>query len=667
MQFPKTKISLFLSLLLALSIFSVWSNSYQSPLVFDDLGSIRDNATIRPPYSLEPLFNPPSEGAQTVAGRPLLNLSLAANYYFSGENYSTYRVTNVMIHLANALLVFALATQLLRLASFDEDVRTANWLPFFISLVWALHPISTTAVSYLVQRAESLTALFLLLTLYCFSRSLDSKRPIAWLAVSLVAAFVGSACKETMVATPFLVALIAWSFGQNPDRQAPTRNFQLSIYFGLLFLSILPTILLSQATGDRAETASMSIGIQSLDYLKLQSWAILRYLQLAVWPAGQVFDYGRDIAIPSTLAWMGYGFLIVLGLAFSVYLFLKRRKIAFIALAPFILLAPSSSVFPLADPIFEHRFYLSLACIVALLCLGLHKLSAKATLVLLPIIATLLGLTSHERNKTYQSAIELWQSSLDYSPINARAQTNLGTLLLAEGNYDAAIEHLSKAIEIRTTPLRLHNLANAYALNGQTEIAIPLYTDALISEPNFPAAILGLAEANLAAGDFPAAMESFRKFLEESPDNIPALRGYVRSSLATKDLETAIEAFQRICELSPQNANAYFDLGDTLAQAAQFEKAKSAFLRAIEIEPQHAQALSNLGNLYLMQREYAKATKSYQDAIRIEPNAMSHTNLAISLIYQRRIQEAKTHLESAIELDSNYPPARDLLHKLNSR
>ncbi len=662
----RTQSPLLLGLFLALAILAAWSNSYQAPLAFDDLGSISDNPSIRPPYHLNSLLNPPSDGAQTVAGRPLLNLSFAANYAFSGENYTTYRVTNVLIHIGNSLLVFALATQLLSLASAKDPDRPKHLLSFFISLLWAVHPTSTTAVSYLVQRAESLTAFFILLTLYGFARSIDSKRNALWLTLSLCSAFIGSVCKETMVTAPFLVALMAWIYlpAKSDRPQGSRARFGLPLYFVLLFISILPTVLLSYGTGDRAGTASISIGPESFDYLKLQTLAISRYLRLAIWPVGQVFDYGRDIEVPPVWIWLSSGLLILSLLGIATYLCSQKCPLGFLALSPFLLLAPSSSIFPLTDPIFEHRFYLPLAFLIAILASTLFRYVQRVSLLVLPALAVALAFATYARNQTYQSDIELWESSLRYSPNNARAQTNLGTLLLAKDHKDAALKHLKKAVEIRSTPLRLHNLANAYALSGEPEKAVPLYEEALASQPKFPAATLGLAEAQLALNKHAEAAQRFRQFLEGNPNNLSALRGYARACAGLQNFQSAAETYQKICQIQPESAAAYFDLGDIYAQSQNFKKSKAAFLRSTELDPSYAQAHANLGNIYLMEKDYFQAITSYQEAIRLQPSAMVHTNLAICLVYAKRIQDAKTHLEKAIELDPNYPPARNILRQL---
>ncbi len=649
--------------ILVAAILAAWSNSYDSPLVLDDLGSIRDNETIRPPYSFDSLLNPPSAGGQTVAGRPLLNLSFAANHLLFGDNYLGYRVTNTLIHVSNALLVYGIAYLLMQITNERRRLIGNSFIPFFISLVWAVHPFTTAAVSYLAQRAESLTALFILLTLYSFVRSIRSKMPTAWLAISIATALLGTACKETMAATPFVVALLAWTIARPESKQHLSKP-TLSIYFTLLFLTLIPTILFSLGTGDRSGTASLSVGAESIDYLKTQSWAILHYLQLSLWPSGLVFDYGRDIATPDTAVWITCGSTVLILLATSLYLSFKKSMVGFLGLSVFLLLAPSSSIFPLTDPVFEHRFYLPLVFVSAISILILSRLPNRYSTPLLSLFAFCLAFATHARNKVYQNDIELWSSALQFSDNNARAHTNLGTLLLADGNVSSAIQHLKKAVAINPTPLRRHNLANALALGGNPQEAIPLYQEALASEPHFQAALLGLAQAFSASKNYPQASQQFTAVLEIDSTQIEALRGFARAEAAQNRNDSAIEAFQKICELTPQEAAAFFDLGDALAQAQRFGESKAAFSKTIELDPQNAQAFANLGNLHLMEKAFPKAIESYQKALELEANAMVHTNLAIALIYSKRIQEAKTQLSEALRIDPSYRPAQNIAAKL---
>src|SRR5438270_879905 len=161
------------SSVIALSSFLAYRNTFSAPFIFDDGHVVQVNLTIRKLWPLTTVLSPPHGYGLTVEGRPLINLSLAINYAFGGTDVAGYHVINLVIHVLAALTLFGLVRRTLQQARHREhySTLTAISLAGAIALLWALHPLQTEAVTYIVQRAESLMALCYLLTLYCFVRS----------------------------------------------------------------------------------------------------------------------------------------------------------------------------------------------------------------------------------------------------------------------------------------------------------------------------------------------------------------------------------------------------------------------------------------------------------------------------------------------------------------
>ena len=206
-------------LLIALAGFAAYANSFSGPYVFDDLGSIPENPTIRQLWPIGRVLTPPP--GQTVSGRPLVNLSLAINYAFGGTGVAGYHLGNLLIHLLAGLTLFGIVRRTL-----VPKTRMATQLACAVALLWTLHPLQTESVTYLIQRAESLMGLFYLLTLYCFIRWIDadvgakrarvplqsgsgsrqafveSGRSNGWAWLSGLCCLLGMASKEVMVSAP---------------------------------------------------------------------------------------------------------------------------------------------------------------------------------------------------------------------------------------------------------------------------------------------------------------------------------------------------------------------------------------------------------------------------------------------------------------------------------
>lgn len=199
---------------------ALWAyrGTYRDPFVFDDLPSISENASIRalwPPWA--PLA-PPSHGT-TVGGRPLANVTLALNYALSGTDPWSYHAVNVLIHILASLALFGLIRRTLGLPLLGgRFARDATPLACAAALVWCLHPLQTEAVTYIIQRVESLMVLFYLLTLYLFVRSVEEPEKARWRVGMVGACLLGMATKEVMATAPCLVLLydrtfLAGSFG----------------------------------------------------------------------------------------------------------------------------------------------------------------------------------------------------------------------------------------------------------------------------------------------------------------------------------------------------------------------------------------------------------------------------------------------------------------------
>jgi hypothetical protein len=139
-----------------------YANSWRGVFIFDDQQSIGDNPTIQHLTALGTVLSPPGDGA-TVQGRPVLNLSFAVNYAMGGLNVIGYHAVNLAIHLGACLALFGLVRRTVK----------SDGIAFSVALLWAVHPLQTESVTYIVQRAESLASLFYLLTLYGFVRAVE--------------------------------------------------------------------------------------------------------------------------------------------------------------------------------------------------------------------------------------------------------------------------------------------------------------------------------------------------------------------------------------------------------------------------------------------------------------------------------------------------------------
>jgi hypothetical protein len=281
---------------LALAVIAIYANALPAPFVFDDIPSIVENQTLARIWPPGDALSPPRGEGITVEGRPLLNYSLAINHAVSGQQTWSYRATNIAIHLGAALALFGCLRR--TLAARPESARRATALAFGIALLWAVHPLQTEAVTYVIQRAEALAGLFFLLTLYAFIRATQATSPLrsertVWLVLSVGACLLGMASKEIMYCAPIAVLLY--------DRAAAAGSFRAAWqlrrgYYVALAMTWLLLGALLLSTGNRGGTAGLGVGVTPWLYARAQCEALTHYLWLSVWPHPLIFRLRGQLA-----------------------------------------------------------------------------------------------------------------------------------------------------------------------------------------------------------------------------------------------------------------------------------------------------------------------------------------------------------------------------------
>jgi hypothetical protein len=369
------------------------------------------------------------------------------------------------MHLLAGLTLLGLVRHMLDSDRFPrQPVRAARWLAAAVATIWVVHPLQTEAVTYIIHRAESLMGLFLLLTLYSVIRGARSPHPRAWYAAAVGACLLGMGSKEVMVAAPILVLLYDRLFLAASFKDIVRRRWPL--YVGLATTWLVLGALL--ATRRQAEDWELLPGITAWRYAITQPAVIMHYLRLALWPHPLVLDYAWHPVdtLSAALPWLAP----VLGLlAATLWALYRQSWLGFWGAWFFLILAPSSTILPIADLAFEHRMYLPLAAVVVVAIVGgygvLEALFTRwgtpehlrrwteAVPVILAV--AILGSMTVLRNEDYRSQLAMWSDVVAKRPDNARAHNNLGSALFKRGRPDEAIAQYREAVRLKPDYARL--------------------------------------------------------------------------------------------------------------------------------------------------------------------------------------------------------------------
>lgn len=465
--------------LIMLSACLAYSNAYFVPFIYDDLESIAANPHIR---HLWPVVVPPQTA---LSGRPLVSFSLALNYAVSGLGVWSYHLFNLIIHVANALLLFAILRR---------TPRVTAWIAVAAALTWAVHPVNTEAVTYITQRTELLAAFFLLLTLYCTIRSAQARHRNFWIICAIVSCLCGTGAKEIIAAAPIVVLAYDVTFLQDIRERR-------GLYAGLfLTWAIIGATLYS---GSRSESAGFGLSIHFWDYLKTQSGVIVYYLRLAFWPHPLVIDYSDWPIATRLVSVLPQALMVVALIGVSLWQLWKREALGALGLWFFAILAPTSSFVPIiTEPAAERRMYLPLMAVTVLVVYSAYRFLGRTSSVLaFCLIVPSLAAVTYARNADYRSEIAIWEDAVQKRPNNPKAHQGLGLALVMERRFDEALTHFLDDARLAPSAKAQHNLGAVYSSLQQHDEAVKHYRAALEYNPKLVETRWQLAREYFLIGD----------------------------------------------------------------------------------------------------------------------------------------------------------------------
>ena len=613
---------------LAVAVIAAYCRIFSFPMLFDDGPAIVDNPTIRQWGSA---FFPPID--TTAGGRPIVNLSLALNYAISGTSVWSYHAANLAIHVLAGLTLLGIVRRTLA----PRSGPAAALIAFCAALLWALHPLQTESVTYIVQRAESLMGLFYLLTLYCFIRGVqaDRRRQRLWFISCVAACLVGMATKEVMCSAPVIVFLYDRTFLAGTFREAWRRRWRVFAGLGATWLLLL---FLVRSTHGRNGSFGVGSGVSWWSYALAQFPAIAHYLRLSVWPHPLTFDYGTQW-VTGLWAVLPYALLVVALIAATTWALLCPgmgcKALGFAGAWFFAILAPTSLMPGNRQTAAEHRMYLALIPLVLLAVVGLHRRLGRATLPVCVAFAAGLFAITCQRNEDYRSALILWSDTVVKAPANPWAHNHLG-------------------YELTNIPGRLND-------------AIAQFEEALRLKPDYAEAHdnLGFALEKV-PGRMNDAIDQFREALRLKPEDAEAHYnlGYALEVLPGL-LNAAIAQYEEALRLKPGFAEIHLNLGNALEKLpGRMDEAIAQYEEALRLKPGLVEAHNNLG--YALEKlpgRLNEAISQYAEALRLKPDfAEAHFNLAIALLKMPgHGDEAGAHLEAVLQLQPDNDAARQIL------
>jgi tetratricopeptide (TPR) repeat protein len=657
-----------LAAILAAVGLALYLPSLHYPLIFDDVSSLTENPTIRNLWHVDVLRAPQDS---PLAGRPVANVSFALNYACGGLEPAGYRLVNILLHVANALLVLTLVAGCLGLprapATLREHAFAAAWC---LALLWIVHPLHTEAVVYLTQRTELLASFFWLLTVALSVAGWRSARPGRWFVLASLACGLGMLSKEMMAAAPLSVLLLDRALVSGTFAAALRRH--AGLYAGLACSWLLLGAML--LTSPRSASAGFHLGVGPITNLLTQSQVLVHYLRLVFWPDDlslahdwpMVQHYREALASMLTMSALFAGML---------WLLWRRPTAGALAAVFFLVLAPSSSFMPiLSEVAAERRMYLPLISV-----LGLLLLPAAAVLVrrvrspwpmaaAVVLLAGALASASAQRVRVYQSTLSIWSDAVAKRPASQHAHYGLAMSYVELGRHEQALAHFQQAVQLAPSPELWCNIAMMQLELKRPDEALRALEQAQAMDIKYPAAHSQIALLLTKVGQWDQAQRQYRLALERMPGHALTHNNFGAMLRQQGRVEEAIEQFQRAAAADPGRALYRFNLGLALRDANRLPEARAAFEQALKLSGPDAATHFQLASLLAQAGDLPGAAAQYQRVLALDPrHAQAHNNLGAVLARQGRLAEAVGHFEQAVELDPQYEAAADNLRRARAR
>ena len=507
-----------------------------------------------------------------------------------GLSPTGYHFVNILLHIANALILWSLLARL--------RVPGA-WLA---SAIFALHPVQVESVAWITERKNVLMGLFFLLTIRAWVEFVDKQTKHRWffyvLALLLYALALFS--KTTACTLPAALLLILWLQG----RRINQRQLVQLVPFVVLALGMgLLTVWWERY---HQGTHGPLFAISPPERLLIASRAIWFYLGKLFWPSNLTFIYPRWIVSPTHL--LEYAWLAALGGLCAAIVFARRYVGRSLEVAALFFVATLSPVLGFImlytfryTFVADHYQYLASIGPIALASAGITTLAASFKesrhfiFGAAVCIVAALAVFTWRQSGMYADIEALWRTTIARNPGCWMAHNNLGIVLSQKGEIDEAIAHYRKTLEMSPDFAEAdYNLGNALLQKGEIDAAILHCQRAVRIQPNDPEAQVALGNALFKKGLIDESIVHYQKALAIRPYYVTAHYNLSSAFLKKGEIDKAIFHCQAVLSTQPEHAEAHTILASAFLQKGEIGNAIEQYKKTLEIAPRSVPALNNL-------------------------------------------------------------------------
>jgi len=551
---------------------------------------------------------------------PLTWLSHMLDVQLFGLNPSGHHLTNLLLHLANVLLLFGVL----------QRMTGAVWRSAGVAALFALHPLNMESVAWVAERKNVLSTLFWLLTIWAY---VTYVRQPGWQRyLGVMGAFVlGLMAKPMLVTLPCVLLLMDyWPLGRlgkdwrEFQKRVPRLVVEkLPLFIPAAAISVV-TIAGQSQIGTLSSWEGLSLGIRVAN--AVAAYGI--YIKKMLWPMDLAVLYphpGTSLSVwPVALA-----ALLLVVLSLGVWWQGRRSRYLVVGWCWYLgTLFPVSGLIQVGGQAMADRYtYIPLMGLFIITVWGAADMMGKmrwrgewfivaALFMLMPLTVLSRVQLSYWRNTT-----ALFEHALLVNPNNSIAHNVLGWKSMGKMEFTQAQRHFMQAIKISPKYATFYNDLGLALLEQEKfrEAALP-FSQAMDVDPNYAPAYGNMGLVLAAQERYEEAIDWYHRALEIAPDSYDNLNNLGLALMATDRLNQAIAHLSRAQEINPKNAEAHVNIGLALAKAGRTEEAALRLSQAIEIQPQFAQSYYYLGLVRNAQERIPEAIENYRAALERRPN-----------------------------------------------
>lgn len=664
-----------------LLVILAYKDHFNNPFHFDDAHTIENNIYIRDIKNIPEFFwnaKTTSSLPSNQAYRPGLTTLNAIDTWIGGKDVPVPKYFHA--HIFAAFLILGVLLFFFYRNIFERALPGSNlnhWLALFGAVWFWVHTANAETVNYVIARSDTQSTLWILIALCVYVLSQKGRDYFLF----LIPMVVGFSIKEPALMLAPLVLVFEWLFGKLRDRKTMLR-------IGALFVTGIVLYLVSRHYTPKEWTSGQS---DHLRYLISQPFVMVHYFANFVLPVDLSVDTDWEM-VKGFGDWRVYaGLAFVLGMLAVAYICSKKQEhkpITFGILWFFIALAPTSSIFPFAEVLNDHRVFFPYIGLIMAFTWGIglllvrlqEKLKQGRTATGAPLkIAAVAALVflgahaygTHTRCEVWSSGYNLWGDCAKKSPGNPRGLMNFGLQLVdmgrdtiddnkavADSLFNEADSIFMKAEKIWDSYVYLAiNIGVLREWQGRYDEADNYFRKAISFQPNHPEAQFYYADFLVRRGRGYEAKPYLTRGLELSPAHIglnklkemfettsvderpldaaikkagaePTAENYLNLSLEyynAKDYAGCIRAAEEALKIRPDYPDAYNNICSAANKLGEWDKAIEAGGKAVQLKPDYQLAINNL-KIALQNKNFFETSEKVLNS---KPNAAGWVNLSL--------------------------------------